>query len=436
MNGDGKKDFIISSENHISSYDNSGEKVWSIQVDIHLTAKAERQGLPGLHAPGVQAADINGDTKTEVLFLGKDNNLQIINGENGKSLKTIPLVSPVGTERWEHLVVGNFRGLGDRDLLLQTTNSSGHRFGRYIAAYAIEDLISEGRDAVPLWSRNDFFACMHNGAKLADLDGDGKDEVIGGSIVGSEGEILSRIPLTGHIDSIFVSDVRPDIPGLEVVALEEWNGFWPFKGRSSVVRFANKVLNSLMIRLAPRENRIFLFNHEGLIWVNHYKHREPQNAAVGEFDLNRPGQEIWCRSRNNTHQKPFLFDAQGTFMGSYAMDDHVPSDWTIEGVEEIFSIDWSGKAKQLIAAKERHTSGDVAIIDPSNGNFLHRFKEKADRLYVVDVSGDWREEIVVLNRNELRIYENTDPNPYPNRPRLWRQKHYKRNKMTWNYYSP
>jgi hypothetical protein len=50
--------------------------------------------------------------------------------------------------------------------------------------------------------------------------------------------------------------------------------------------------------------------------------------------------------------------------------------------------------------------------------FLHRFKEKADRLYVTDVSGDWREKVIVLNGNELRIYENDDLNHKPDRPRL------------------
>ncbi len=67
----------------------------------------------------------------------------------------------------------------------------------------------------PLWRRDDFLANAHNGARVADLDGDGQDEVLGGTIVAPDGKVLSRIPLKGHIDSLFVADVRPDIPGLE-----------------------------------------------------------------------------------------------------------------------------------------------------------------------------------------------------------------------------
>jgi hypothetical protein len=78
----------------------------------------------------------------------------------------------------------------------------------------------------------------------------------------------------------------------------------------------------------------------------------------------------------------------------------------------------------------------VAIFDAFSGEFLHRFKENADRLYVADVFGDWREELIVLNGNELHIYENTAPNSKADRPRLWIKNYYKRSKMTWNYYNP
>jgi hypothetical protein len=186
----------------------------------------------------------------------------------------------------------------------------------------------------------------------------------------------------------------------------------------------------------PGGNRVFLYNHERLIWQTHYKHQEPQNAAIGNFDSIRPGLEVWCRSRYETHQIPFAFDAKGQLLGSYNMDEVAPKGWTIKGVEVIWTIDWTGEPKQLAAAKERHISGDVAIFDPITGSFLQRFEERADRLYVADVSGDWREEIIVLSGNELRIYENADPNPNPDRPPLWNQNHYRRNKMTWNYYSP
>ena len=118
------------------------------------------------------------------------------------------------------------------------------------------------------------------------------------------------------------------------------------------------------------------------------------------------------------------------------MNRRKPKGWTDSGVEVISKIDWTGDRIQLIVAKERHTSGDIGLFTPMTGMFVERFKTKADRLYVADVSGDWREEIVVLKGSRLLIYFNLTRNTNPGRDRLWRENAYLRGKMTWNYYSP
>jgi FG-GAP-like repeat len=429
VNDDGRKDFIITKKNHITVHDHVGEKLWGKNLDIQVTVRAELFGLPGWQAPGVQAADVDGDGNTEVLYLIKDGALQIVHGATGREKWRVRLPAPEGSERWEHLVVANFRGAGDRDLLLQATNAQGFRRGRYLAAYALNDLTNGVLN--PLWERNDYVGSPYSGARVADLDGDGKDEVLGATVVGPDGKVLLRVPVTGDIDSILVADIRPDVPGLEVVALEEG-------GHGRILPHSNpffRTANRLYRRFFPDGNRIFLYNNERVIWASHFNHQEPQNAVVGNFDPDRRGLEVWCRGRKK-RQKPFVFDSHGQTISDYTMDDVAPKDWTERGVEVIWRIDWTGAPKQLAAAKERHRSGDVAIFDPISGKFLHRFGERADRIYVADVSGDWREELIVLNGNELHIYENNEPNPNPNRPRLWNQNHYRRGKMTWNYYNP
>lgn len=81
-----------------------------------------------------------------------------------------------------------------------------------------------------------------------------------------------------------------------------------------------------------------------------------------------------------------------------------PKDWTRNGVEVIWPIYWTGEPRHWLAAKERHKAGDVAVFDPMTGQFVERFPDKAARLYVGDVSGDWREELVVVTQTEVRIY--------------------------------
>ena len=417
LDGDTRPDFLVSRPGYLAANGNDGRKMWVRQIDIRVVGQSENNGLPGWDGPGVQAADIDGDGKVEVVFLTLDGKLQILDGRSGATENTIEPRLIDGIDKWEHVIVANLRGLGDRDLIFQASpltgidSQKGKMRGRMMAAFA-----AEAPAGAPLWQTDSYWGPAHGTARIADLDGDGLDDVAGGTLIDENGENAagwnydesSGLLRDGrwHFDSIFMYDVRPDLPGLEVVLLEE------------------------------NTEHVSLVNTGTFIWRNHHKLQEPQNAAVGEFDLDRPGLEIWCRTRYNEHQKPFVFDAHGQLIASYEMDDMAPEGWTVRGVEAIWTSDWTGEKKQLAAAKERHTHGDVAIFDPLSGGFIQRFREKADKLYVADVSGDWREELLVVNGAEIHIYHNDDPNPDPDHPRLWEQNHYRRNKMTWNYYSP
>ena len=405
INDDGAMDLLVTAPGYVGAYATDGRRLWSKQIDVCVGGQSESEGLPGHHGPGLQAGDIDGDGQTEVVFFDRSSTLHVLNGATGDEEWSVKLGPPEGAEKWELAVIGNFRGQGDHDLLIQATNQRGYRMGRYLAVHAVEAL-RDGKDE-PLWKRDDFVSCAHNGARIADLDGDGRDEILGATILGPDGTLLAKVPLDGHIDSVFVADVRPDLPGLEVVMLEE-----------------------------GRQNRVFLVGMSGLIWETHHRHQEPQNAAIGRFVAGRDDIQVWCRSRYNEHQTPFVFDAEGKLHSEYKMDDVAPQDWTLRGVEVIHGIHWTGEDREYACAKERHESGDVCIFDPVGGRFLLRLPEKADRLYVADVTGDWREEIVVWSGDELHIYANPQPNPNPNAPRLWTLPHYRRSKMTWNYYSP
>lgn len=413
LNGDGKMDFVVTAPHHVGGYSHDGKRLWLAKDDIRVSAgSSESAGLPGHHAPGVQVADIDGDGKAEVLYLDQSSVIHIRDAATGEHKRSAQPPYPKGSQRWEHLVVANLRGLGDRDLVLQATNAKGYRVGRYVAAYAIDNL-----DAPPLWQTDQFGALAHGPLRVADLNGDGRDEICGFTILDPLGKptqwkypAIEKKNVGGasfHIDALVIEDVRPDVPGLEVVLLEEGRNY---------------------IALAGFDR--------GLLWWETRNRDEPQNAAVGEFDPKRPGLEIWCRSRHNTHQRPWAFDSRGKVIAEYELSKVAPKGWADEGIETMVAIHWTGEQTQLMAAKERHKNGDVCIIEPLTGRFVVHIREQADRLYVADVSGDWREEIIVINDRELRIYGNPAKNPRPDQPRLWDRQHYRRGKMSWNYYSP
>ena len=405
VTGDGKPDFLVTVPGHLAVYDNSGAKLWIERTPIVVGTQSESQGLPGHHGPGVAAGDVDGDGRTEVLFLTLDGTLHCVRGADGHEKATAKPPVPDGAQRWELAMIADFRGVGDdAEVLLEASNQKGYRMGKYLAAYAFEDLIA-GKG--PLWTADQFLPCAHNGARLADLDADGRDEVLGATILSPKGKPMARAAeFRGHMDSLFVADVLPDLPGLEVVLLEEGS------------------------------NHVQVIGLSGPVWRSEFLRQEPQNAAVGRF---RPGSEeifVWCRSRHNEHQKPFVFNSRGKKVFDYKMDEVAPAGWTASGVEVIHTIDWTGLPTQLACAKERHTSGDVCLFEPLTGKFVERIDQQADRLYVADVRGDWREEILVLAGSRLSVYHNTDKNPRPDEKRPWENRNYRRLKQCHNYYSP
>lgn len=405
LDDDGLMDYLVTVPGHIAAYANNGSKLWILEVDLVVGGSSEGEGLPGHHGPGVAVSDVDADGRCEVVFLTKDGVLHVVEGATGRQKARAKPAVPKGAQRWEQAMIADFRGTGkDTDILLQATNAKGYRTGRYLAAFSMQSLLAGGK---PLWTTDGFVSCAHNGARLADLDGDGRDEVLGANILSHDGKEITRAVASGwHMDSVFVADVRPELPGLEVVLLEEG------------------------------ANHVQLLGMGGPIWRVNYKRQEPQNAAVGRFKAGSDEVFIWCRSRYNEHQKPFVFDSSGKMVFEYAMDDAAPKGWTASGVEIIHTIDWTGERQQLACATERHKSGDVCLFEPLTGRFVQVFKEVADRLYVADVTGDWREEIIVLNKQELRIYENKAANPRPNEPRKWTDRNYRRMKQCHNYYSP
>src|SRR3990172_718012 len=202
-----------------AGYGGDGKKLWVLKEDIVVGGSSEGEGLPGHCGPGVAAGDVDDDGKCEVVFITKDSVIHVVEGAAGREkAKAAPPV-PNGAQRWELAMIADFRGSGkDLDILLKATNKDGYRMGKFLAAYTMKALLAGGK---PLWETDEFVSCAHNGARLADLNGDGRDEVLGETIFSPDGKLATRaIPDRYHIDSVFVADVQPERAGLEVVLLE------------------------------------------------------------------------------------------------------------------------------------------------------------------------------------------------------------------------
>ncbi len=402
LNGDGIFDFLVTSKGCIGAYAGDGKMLWVRKDDIKLWEYA--------HHPSAIAGDVDGDGEQEVGYLTSSNQIKLLDGATGTEEKTLsPGGAPIA------MAIADLRGLGDHDAILQYSQTK-------LRAIKLDD-------GAVLWQTTEYRGIEHSPLRQADLDGDGKDEVAGASIIDHDGTKMNSWDLGDvykAMDSIVIADIRPGYP-LEV-ALAEQEGA---RSHTTVVDPAKILFRSL----------------------NPWDWEDPDKLAVGDFDPRRPGLEIFCRSSGGdgtcgrSHDGPYvdevcpwLLDSSGNLISKYYVNDRKPSWWTGHGIEEIARIDWDGDDTDEIVAKERHKMGAAAVINPLTGEFLKVFRGQAMRVYAADVSGDYREEVIVLDWNggdggRIRVFRNSHPNTRK-RPRYWERQHYRRQKQNWNYYSP
>ncbi len=399
LDGDGKMDFVITSEGHIGAYSYAGKRLWVKKTDISF--------FDDSHHPSAIAGDMDGDGKQEVAYLNTSKQLVILDAVTGEVDKTLSgLGNPTA------MAIANLRGKGDRDIILQYSQTS-------LRAIKAED-------GAQLWKTEEYRGIEHSPLRQADLDGDGLDEVAGASIIDHDGSKMNDWDLGGAyegMDSIVIGDIVPGYP-IEVALAEQ--------------RGANSHTD--------------VVNHEKIVFraLNPWNWEDPDKLAVGDFDPKRPGLEIFNRASGgdgtarrgkeepySEEEAPWVLDAQGQLINKYYVNDKKPEWWTGHGLEEICKIDWDGDATDEIVGKERHKSGAGAIVDPITGDFKLIFREKAVRIYAADVLGDYREEVILLDTDgRVMIFFNSDPNKNPKKPSYWTLSHYKRQKQNWNYYSP
>jgi len=425
VDSDGDRDIIVTQPGRILAYDVSGLKLWQVDDNIHIppTSGAEVYGQPGHNGPGVFASDVDNDGTLEVLYVDFDNNLLAINGKTGLIESTI-ILPPVASynNTWSTALIANFRGQGNIDILLGADINIRNATNPYlrttkISAYTYSELVNQGTNARALWTFNDYISQSHGQPLVADLDLDGRDEVVGGNIISHDGVELYRIDIGNsaapHIDNIVVADVDQGRPGLEVVAPRE----------------------------RPYTNSyIYLYNKQGLIWKKQRIGTEPDKLQVGDYDPSIPGLEIWSRGAESNDMQ--VWDKNGNVLANYDFDSTVNASWWADsGLETYSRCRWTGGDKEYMAVRERHDGGvdgarDVGIIDPLTANFIISWdNESAESQMCVDIKGDWREEMIVLRKDRLVIYQNNDVNPNPNHPSLWTDPYYVKSHQMYNYYN-
>jgi hypothetical protein len=432
LDGDGLFDFVVTADGTVSAYAHDGALLWLESAPIHLPDAANGgSGYPGRHAPGAIAVDVDGDGAAEIAFVGDDGLVRIRDGATGaprfagsEAAYTFPGV--------EAIVAADFRGTGDRDALLQYDQN-------HLRAISLED-------GATLWEVFDWLGMEHSAVRVADMDGDGRDEVVGPNFLGPDGARLNAWDLQADrgtvvvgLDSLAVGDVVPG-PPLEIALAEtapDESGIGLQSGETIVVNQGAIQWGTTR----PSED----IPPTGQCATE----KDPDKLAIGEFDEALPGLEVFARSACANH--PWVMGSDGAIVATWNVADTAPEGWFLGGdpvpdseggIDVVTPIQWDADGGQRVLLKERHLDRKAAIVDPMNGTFVRVFDVLAARTYVADIAGDYREEVVVVEsvaggNGRVLVFWNDAANPTPSaRERRWTEQHYRRIKQNWNYYSP
>lgn len=204
--------------------------------------------------------------------------------------------------------------------------------------------------------------------RCADIDGDGKDEVVLGSIaLDDDGKPLWTTGL-GHPDHVYIGDIDPERDGLEI--------YFGLETRQ-------KERNGMC--LADAKTGRILWGHEGPT-----RHVHGQGLCA-DLDARFPGSE--CYSADSDEQKKFAYARLRTARGEVISDEDL-------GGFAPHSVYWDADLQREILSRGTLWNYGGEEIPPRHGGNI---------VAIADVIGDWREEIITSVPGGLRIYVSTIP---------------------------
>lgn len=313
--------------------------------------------------------------------------LTVFSGRTGEALTTTDYIPARGS-------IGAWGGRGGNG----KNDNTGNRVDRFNACVAYLDGMHPsvvmcrgyyGRTVLAAWdwrngkltsrwifdtkdTKNPFSGQGNHNLTVADVDGDGKDEIIYGSMcVDDNGKGLYTTGLR-HGDTIHVSDLDPEHPGLEVFGVHEIEE--GTKGPGVAVYDAKT--GEILWKGSPDE--------------------DVGRGVADNIDNSRFGAQMWWSGSNG------LYDIKGNRIEDQPRSTN-------------FLIYWDDDlSRELLDANhiDKYNGGRLFTADGAVANN----GTKSTPALSADIFGDWREELILrsYDNQSLRIYTTTIPTAHRN----------------------
>ncbi|WP_158685372.1 rhamnogalacturonan lyase [Microbacterium halophytorum] len=214
----------------------------------------------------------------------------------------------------------------------------------------------------------------------ADVDADGAQEIVyGAATVDDDGSLLysshdvlpegsadpGATAKLGHGDAMHVTDIVPGRDGLEIFTVHEGGSYAPY---------------GWALRDAAT----------GEIIDGEYSGRDTGRGMIGDIDPEREGLEYWASM------------PPGSDLGTATAGTNASIRWAADGTTQL--VAGYGDENVRIENGEGETLFTAEGTRTNNGT-------KGNPGLVADVTGDWREELLVRDADstEIRVYMSTDP---------------------------
>lgn len=402
---------------YVDAYKMDGTKLWRIDLGHNIRA--------GAHYTQLLAYDFDGDGKAEVSFKTADGTvdgagtvigdpaadhrnsagyvlsgpefLTVFNGATGTIMDTVAYEPPRGNvsawgdgygNRVDRFLAGVAYLDGERPSLMF---SRGYYTRTVLATYDLVD----GK-LVKRWVfDSDVEGAEYKGQgnhnlSVADVDQDGKDEFVFGSMtIDDDGKALYNTKL-GHGDAIHTSDLDPSRPGLETFAVHESMSQSGNRGATFRDAATGEVLWSIPAI------------------------RDTGRGAAGDIDPRYAGAEGWAVGGDASWNSPRgqLMSAGGELIAEKIPAANFVAWWDGDLLREIVDHDFDSVAGMGVPTIskwnwETETSDRLLTVTGARTNN----HTKGNPSLQADLLGDWREELAFpsTDSTELRIYTSTAP---------------------------